>query len=192
MSEPSVVSRILGISGLKLVLGYTALMWLAFAANLFTGGYINRLLAVYPRQLHGLFGLLGSPFAHANWSHIASNTLPFVILATLVLLAVGTRGLMLVLVLGAAGAGLGAWLFSSAGMVVGASGVVFALLGFLLGRAYAQPSLYTWLTAGASLFLYSGMLLGLLKWLPGISWTGHFFGFAAGIAIAVYLRAFLR
>lgn len=192
MGETSAFSRILTAPGLKLVLGSTALIWMAFVANLLTGGYINRLLAVYPRQWHGLFGLLGSPFAHASWSHIVSNTLPFVMLATLVLLAVGTRGLLLVLVLGATGSGLGAWLFSSAGMVVGASGVVFAMLGFLLGRACVQPGLYTWLIAGVSLFLYSGMLLGLFRWLPGISWTGHFFGFATGVAIAVYLRALLR
>lgn len=174
--------------GLKLLLGYIGVVWIAFIGNFITGGYVNKMLAVYPRQLHGLFGLLGSPFAHANWSHLVSNTVPFVMLAALVLLAVGTRGLLLVLVLGAAGSGLGAWLFSSAGMVVGASGVVFALLGFLLGRAYVQPSVQSWLIAGVSLFLYSGVLFSLLKWLPGVSWTGHFFGLVAGVLVAVYVR----
>lgn len=192
MKPFSISGRSPAASGVRLVLACVALMWLAFLINLLSGGYVNRLLAVYPRQWHGLFGLLGSPFAHADWSHIAANTLPFVMLAILVLLAVGTRGLLLVLVLGAAGSGLGAWLFSSAGMVVGASGVVFAMLGFLLGRACVQPSLRSWLIAGVSLFLYSGMLLALLQWLPGISWTGHFFGFAAGVAVAVYLRVPLR
>lgn len=192
MNPFSMSNRSPAASGVRLVLVCIALIWLVFVVNLLTGGYLNRLLAVYPRQWHGLFGLLGSPFAHASWTHIVSNTIPFAVLASLVLLAAGTRGLLLVLLVGATGSGLGAWLLSSADMVVGASGVVFAMLGFLLGRACVQPGLRTWLTAGASLFLYSGMLLALLQWLPGVSWTGHFFGFAAGAAAAVHLRALLR
>lgn len=183
----STLETLINHVGLKLLLGYMGVIWIAFVADFFVGGALSRALSIYPRAGHGLWGLFGSPFAHANLSHIVSNTLPFIFLGGLVLLGAGTRGLLLVLVLGAVGSGLGAWAFSSADRIVGASGVVFAMLGFLLGQAWSKPSLQSWLIAGVSLFVYSGLLWGLLKWLPGVSWTGHFFGLVAGVLVALYV-----
>jgi membrane associated rhomboid family serine protease len=81
--------------------------------------------------------------------------------------------------------GLGIWLFGGANTVhLGASGVIFGLLGALLARAYFERS---WVALGLAVvaaFLYGGMLWGLLPGMPGVSWLGHFFGFFGGVLAA--------
>jgi membrane associated rhomboid family serine protease len=80
--------------------------------------------------------------------------------------------------------GLGVWLIGSPGLHIGASGLVFGYLGFLLLRGYFQrniPSILLSLIVG---FLYGGAIWGVLPTVPGVSWEGHLFGFIGGIIAA--------
>lgn len=126
-------------------------------------------------------------FAHGL---LIANSIPFVVLSLLVALNGGSSMLFPVWVIGALGAGLGIWLFGSSAQVVGASGVVFALNGFLLARSYYSPNLLNIAIASLTLFLYSGVSLSLLDvTATGISWVGHLSGFVAGIFTAPLLTA---
>jgi membrane associated rhomboid family serine protease len=80
--------------------------------------------------------------------------------------------------------GLGVWLFGASGVHVGASGLIFGYLGFLLLRGYFErnfPSILLSLIVG---FLYGGAIWGVLPTQPGISWEGHLFGFIGGVLAA--------
>jgi membrane associated rhomboid family serine protease len=74
--------------------------------------------------------------------------------------------------------------FGSSGIHIGASGVVFGYLGYLLARGYFERSM----TAIAmSLFvgtLYGSLIWGVLPTRVGISWEGHLFGFVGGVLAA--------
>ena len=72
--------------------------------------------------------------------------------------------------------------------MIGASGLVFALLGYLLADAYFNPSLRSWGIAIISFALYGGALFSLFVLLPYISWAAHFWGLVSGIAIAPMIR----
>ena len=84
--------------------------------------------------------------------------------------------------------GLGTWLFGSPGTIhIGASGLVFGYLTYLVARGFFAGRLL-WILGGlAVLVLYGGILWGLLP-RPGISFTGHLFGAIGGILAAWYVH----
>ena len=178
------IKRIVPAAALLLI----AVMWSVFVIDLVLPGVTFNHFGIAPRMLEGLTGIFFAPVLHGGFVHIISNTIPLLVLSALVCLSVGSSQLTLVMFAGAAGSGLGAWIFGSGGFVIGASGVVFALIGYLLADAYFSPSVRSWGIALVSLVLYGSALLSLLVILPYISWAGHFWGLMSGIAIASLLR----
>jgi membrane associated rhomboid family serine protease len=80
---------------------------------------------------------------------------------------------------------MGVWLFGAPHTVhVGASGLIFGYLGYLLARGWFERSVSAMLLGLAALVLYGGVLWGVLPGQRGISWEGHFFGFIGGVAAA--------
>lgn len=167
-----------------------AVMWLVFILDLLLIGFSFNTFGIRPRRIDGLFGLITSPFLHAGLGHIVSNSIALFGTGILVRLAVGTQKLRLIMLLGVIGSGIGTWLFANAGVVVGASGLVYGLLGFLFGHAIFHPSLKSWAIALVSLFLFGGAVLAIFSFNPYISWAAHFWGFASGIAIAMLIKRY--
>jgi membrane associated rhomboid family serine protease len=136
---------------------------------------------IRPRTLAGLSGIVFSPFIHANLAHLVANTVPFLVLATMVALR-GLREFFLVTGLVMVLGGGAVWLFGRPFSVhIGASGLIFGYLGFLLARGVFERSLTAIVLSLVTLFLYGGAIWGLLPLTPGVSWEGHLFGFLAGI-----------
>jgi len=167
-------------------------MWVVFIidALLITTNFNH--LGIQPRTLSGLLGIPLSPFLHANLIHIISNTLPLIIISSILKLSIGSTRLNLVIILSIIGSGLGTWVFSTAGVVVGASGLIYGLIGFLFANAYFNPSFRSWLVAVIAFALYGGTLTSLFIVLPYVSWAGHAWGFISGILIAAYMAPFLK
>ena len=170
------------------------LLWAAELVDrlVFTGGLDA--FGVHPRSMMGLGGILFAPFLHANWAHLIGNTFAFIPLA---FLASSRRvvDVWVVSVVGAAAAGLGAWLFGDPNSVhIGASGVIFAYLGFLLGRGFFERSAGAILLSLFVTFFFGGMLTGVLPVLAGagISWESHLFGFLGGLLVSKVLGDALR
>ena len=90
--------------------------------------------------------------------------------------------------IGLAGGGL-VWVFGSANSVhIGASGIIFGLIGFLLFLGVFRREWKTMIISLVVLVFYGGTLLSLLVYIPGVSWSGHFFGFCAGVVAAWLAR----
>lgn len=166
--------------GIVLLAYGLALMWGLALVDLVSGRQVSSRLGIQPRRLVGLPGILVAPLLHQNLAHLLANSAPLVILGSLVLLW-GLPVLGLVTGLGWLGSGLGSWLLGRPGTRhLGASGLVFAYLGFLLLRGYfdrTPPSLAIALVVG---LFYGGSLWGLLPLQRGKSWIGHGCGFLAG------------
>ena len=161
-------------------------LWASFTANIVAGGDLHA-FGVRPRTIDGLWGILFSPFLHANTAHLVSNTVPFLMLGALVLLR-DARHFIPVTLLSMLGAGLGAWLLGANGSVhIGASGVVFGYFGFLMlagwfARSFGAIALSILVTA-----LWGGLVFGVLPGQPGISWQAHLGGFLGGVLAARWL-----
>jgi membrane associated rhomboid family serine protease len=144
---------------------------------------------IRPRNVDGLWGILAAPLLHVGWLHLAANTLPFVVLGWLVMLR-RVSDFVVVTLLAVLIGGLGVWVFGAGNSVhLGASGLIFGYLGYLLARGYFERSLWAVLVGVVALVLYGGVLWGVLPGQPGISWQGHLFGFIGGVVAARLLAA---
>ncbi|HEY9700484.1 MAG TPA: rhomboid family intramembrane serine protease [Trichocoleus sp.] len=164
-----------------------ALMWIIEIVDVFVfRGGLDR-FGIIPHTLIGLRGILFAPFLHGNFAHLIANTLPFAALGWLVMLRRTADFLevsAIVMLIG----GLGTWLIAPSGTIhIGASGVIFGYLGFLLSRGYFERRFGSILFSIIVGVMYGGLVWGILPGLPGISWQGHLFGFIGGIVAAKLL-----
>ncbi len=176
----------------KLLGASIGVLWLVQLVNWATHGALNA-WGIIPRTLHGLWGILFAPFLHGSWTHLIANTVPLAVLGWMVMLR-RKRDFFYVAAISGLVAGVGTWAFGSlfaAGTAVhiGASSIVFGLLGYLLSRGVFERKAGAILGGVAALFLYGGALWGLLPGQTGISWEGHLFGLIGGIIAARYLAS---
>ncbi len=142
---------------------------------------------IRPRSEEGLLGILLAPLLHLGFGHLVANTLPAVVLGYLVLASGIGRGLAATAVIWLA-SGLGVWLFSPPQSVtIGASGLIFGWLTYLLLRGFFTRSAWEVILGIALFLLHGSALLGVLPGQPGISWQAHLFGALGGALAAVLL-----
>ncbi|NET32309.1 MAG: rhomboid family intramembrane serine protease [Cyanothece sp. SIO1E1] len=163
--------------------GFAALLWGLEIVDLLLGGALNR-FGIRPRSLDGLWGILWAPLLHGNFGHLMANTVPLLVLGWFVMLRETTDFFVVTLITMVVG-GLGTWLLGHPNSIhIGASGLVFGYFGFLLLRGYFERSIVSMIFSAVVMFLYGGLLWGVLPSQPGISWEGHLFGFLGGILAA--------
>jgi membrane associated rhomboid family serine protease len=161
--------------------------WLTFAANAITGGVLLS-FGIVPRTLAGLRGILFAPFLHANLQHLVSNTIPFLVLGWLVMLR-DRRHFGRVTLAAVLGSGLVSWLFGAPGsMHIGASGVIFGYLGFLMVSGWYARTIASVLLSVGVTAAWGGLVFGVLPTVPGVSWQGHLGGFIGGVLAARAMR----
>ena len=142
---------------------------------------------VEPQQTDGLLGIVFAPLLHGSWEHLIGNTLPLLVLGFLVLLS-GVRLWLQVTVIVWVVAGVGTWLVAPPNTIhLGASVLIFGWLVFLLMRGFVSGRIGQILLGLLILFLYGGVLWGVLPGQPGISWQGHLFGELGGAIAALVL-----
>ncbi|MDF2378037.1 MAG: rhomboid family intramembrane serine protease [Verrucomicrobiales bacterium] len=168
---------------LALLFGAVAIAWGLEIFDTLLFGFLDR-FGIQPRSLSGLPGIATSPFLHLGFGHLLSNTLPFLVLGGVVL--IGGRKVFLTATLFILSVGgMALWTLGPAATNhVGASGLIFGYLGFLLARGLVEKSAFWIIVSIVTLVLYGGMLNGVLPGQPGISWQGHLFGFFAGLLAA--------
>jgi len=143
---------------------------------------------IRPRTERGLWGILASPFLHGGFDHLIGNSVPFLILGWLTMFRERWH-FALVTVMAMLLGGLGVWTFGATGSVhIGASGVIFGYLGFLLLSGFFERRFGAILVSLGVGVAYGGLVWGVSPSRPGISWEGHLFGFLAGI-LAAYVAA---
>lgn len=145
---------------------------------------------VHPRTVGGLVGIPLMPFLHAGFGHLLSNTIPLAILLTLL---AGSRSSswQVVAAIVLLGGGL-LWCFGrSSATHVGASGLVYGLIAFLIVAGLLERRLVSLGVAILVGFLYGTTLIfGVLpSFQQHISWDGHLFGALAGALIAYLQRS---
>jgi membrane associated rhomboid family serine protease len=167
--------------------GALAAFWAVFVVNTLLGGSLL-VFGVIPRTIVGLRGILFAPFLHANLNHIVANSIPFVVLGWMVMLR-DQRHFIPVTVAAMVGSGLTAWLLGAPGSVhIGASGVIFGYLGFLMLSGWYARSVGSILISLVVTVLWGSLALGVMPGTPGISWQAHIGGFIGGVLAARSFR----
>ena len=145
---------------------------------------------IKPRDLDGAWGIAVAPLLHANLPHLATNTMALLLLGGLVAV-IGRREWLTVTALGWLGSGLGVWALGRPAIHIGASGLVFAFLGFLLLRGWYQRSAGSIVLSLGVYWAFGEALRDTLPFTtdnPSISWEAHLFGLLCGAAAAALLR----
>ncbi|MFC0315883.1 rhomboid family intramembrane serine protease [Gordonia phosphorivorans] len=146
------------------------------------GDYALDQEGIAPRSVSGLTGILWAPFLHVDFAHLIANAIPGAILGFLLLLA--GRFLAVTAVVWVV-SGFGVWLLAPAGTVtVGASGIVFGWLTYLLVRGLFNRHIWQVLGGLVLLAVYGGMLWGVLPQGGTVSWQGHLCGALGGVLAA--------
>jgi len=140
-------------------------------------------LGLVPRSLTGLLGIVAMPFLHGNFGHLSSNTLPLTVLLGLMVLSRPRPWSTLIILTLISGVAL--WLFGRPALHIGASGLIYALMGFLIAAGILERRLISAAVALVVGLTYGMSIIGgILPWQPGVSWEGHLFGLIAGAALA--------
>lgn len=167
-----------------------ALMWLVQLVDAILPGSFTG-FGLRSWDLSGLGGIVVGPLLHADWAHLIGNTVPLLVLGSLVAVE-GARRFWTVTAFAAVVGGLGTWLVNAPGaLTVGASGLVFGYFGYTVMRVFAPGRvahrvLYA-IVALIVIGLYGGsMLAGVVGVREGISWQAHLFG-AIGGGLAAFV-----
>jgi membrane associated rhomboid family serine protease len=181
------MSRPIGNAGV--LLGFLAVMWVLELIDSVVLGSRLDAAGIRPRDLDQWWAIFAAPFLHGGLAHLVANTVPLLVLGWLVLLR-GAGIFAAVSLAAIVVGGVGVWLLGRPGSIhLGASGVVFGYLGYLLLRGYFERSFGAIAVALLVAVIYGGALFGVLPGQRGISWEGHLFGFLGGVAAARVLTS---
>lgn len=165
---------------LQVILLFVAALYVVEMFDQLSGGRLQRIGGVEPREADGLDGILFAPVLHGSWGHLLANTAPLLVFGFLLLLAGARRWITVTAVVWLV-AGAGVWLTGVAGTIhIGASVLVFGWLSYLLLRGVFSRHPGQLALGLLLLLIYGGVLWGVLPGQPGISWQGHLFGAVGG------------
>jgi membrane associated rhomboid family serine protease len=168
------------------VLAFVSLIWCVFIVGHVLPFRLES-FGITPRTIRGLAGIPAAPFLHENLAHLISNTVPLTVL--LILLAGSKpRSWAIVISIVLLGGAL-LWMFGRTANHIGASGLIFGLIAYLLVSGFREMRFVPMVIAIIVGFFYGGTLASgvLPSWGSHISWEGHLFGAIAGVVIAVLM-----
>ena len=165
---------------------FVVLLWLIKLTEVFFNFDFSN-YGVLPRHTEGLIGIITSPLIHADFEHLISNSIPFLILGAGLIYFYKELALK-VFVLIYFLTGFWLWLGGRENYHIGASGVVYGLITFLFFSGILRK--HTGLMALSMLvvFLYGGLVWGIFPLFKVISWEAHLFGSLSGILCAFVFR----
>jgi len=166
---------------LFVMVGILAILWLVQLANVADHYGLTNSYGIRPRDVHSLPYLLTAPFLHVSFTHIESNSGPLFIFGFLAAYRgvgrfLSLTGLVIVT------SGLAAWLFGDPGTIaVGASGVVFGYLGYILVRGFFDRRGID-IMIGAVMALCFAYQFTVLLPKAGVGYQAHIGGLVGGLA----------
>jgi len=171
----------------RIALGFVALIWLIQVLNWGLDLELGR-FGVRPRELAGLPGILLAPLLHGGFVHLATNSLPLLVLGTGMLYLYPNSAFKVIPAI-YLGPGIAVWLFARAPSVhVGASGLIYGLVGYIFVAGVIRRDRRAIAASLLVAFLYGSTVWGVLPIEPGVSWQTHLAAALIGLALAVALR----
>ena len=176
------ISKRYFLESLRFPVFFVGLMWVVHILKSIVGLSLAN-FGVLPREIYGLKGILTSPFIHGDMQHLISNSVPMLMLLTMIFIfyrKVAIKSFVVIYLL----TGAAVWLFAHDAFHIGASGVVYGLVSFVFWSGVFRRNIKSIVLSLIVVVLYSGYFYGILPNQTGISWESHLFGALAGILAA--------
>lgn len=184
-THPTATAR--AVTAGVVMVAWVGLLWLLEGIDVATSHSLDS-HGVSPRDPAELADIVPSAFLHSGWDHVASNSVPLLVLGFIAALG-GIRRFAAVVLVVIVTVSLGVWLTAPPNTVtLGASGVVFGLFGYLLVRGFVDRRPLDIVVGVIIAAVYGSLLWGVLPTDSGISWQGHLFGLIGGVAAAFAFR----
>ena len=170
---------------------FTISLWLIHLSQTISGfdlGYWG----IYPRETMGLRGIIFAPLLHGDWAHLASNSVPFMVMMVMIIYfypRVALRSFLILYFI----SGFLVWIFARTGVFhIGLSYVVYGLVSFVFWTGVFRRSIRSIVLALFIVTFYSGMIAGVIPSTEvlqkNISWESHLIGGIVGIFIAYFFK----
>lgn len=142
---------------------------------------------IMPRSLKGLIGIITAPLIHADINHLASNSVPVLLLTTGLFYFYKNASLKVMLILYFA-PGLLVWLVGREAYHIGASGLIYGLVTFIFFSGVIRRDPRSISLSLIVTFLYGSLIWGVLPLDGKISWESHLAGAAVGFICAFIFK----
>jgi len=143
---------------------------------------------IFPRTVSGLQGIIFSPFIHADIEHLYNNSIPLLILLA-ALQYFYARQSFAIIGYGIILSGLITWIIGRESYHIGASGLIYVLVGFIFFKGI-QTQYYRLVALSLAVILvYGGMVWYVFPKVDStISWEGHLAGLVTGFFLSVFYK----
>lgn len=160
-------------------------LWVLEIIDTILLGLLDR-FGIHAQEPMGWVGIFFAPFLHAGFGHLIANSIPLLVLGFLILVGRGGAFRMLWSTLvSTVSSGLAAWILTPAHtIVVGASGVVFGWLTYLMARGFFARDVKSIVISVLVFLLYGSVLWGVFPTQVGVSWQAHLGGAIGGVFAA--------
>lgn len=170
-----------------IILGFVAALYVLELIDTIMNNRLDS-LGIESRSFDGLWGILFAPLLHFGWDHLLANTIPLLVLGFVLLLSGIKRAISVTAIVWVVG-GVGVWLVAPSNTItLGASGLVFGWLAYLLVRGLFTRNWLDIVVGVVMLVLYGSILWGVFPGQESVSWQGHLFGAVGGV-LAAWLLA---
>lgn len=138
-------------------------------------------LAIKPLDFDSLWNIGTSWLTHENFEHYKNNMIILSQLLLVFLLVEKNKSILILLILFS---GFFTWLLGGSGLHLGASGLIFALIGYMFLSIFRNIWYLIFIIVMSSQLFYI-VFHGLIP-SQEISFSGHFGGFISGLLIAYF------
>lgn len=169
-----------------IAVSFALLLWLVKIVE-YLGDFDFARFGINPRLAEGLAGILFAPFIHGSFAHLFANTAPIIVIGSLLLYGY-PRAAKVLLATAWLGGGFAVWLFARDAYHIGASGLAFGMLFFVLVIGILRWDRRAIALSLVVFLLYGGMIWGIFPAEREISFESHLAGASIGAVLAFLLR----
>jgi membrane associated rhomboid family serine protease len=142
---------------------------------------------LFPRSIYGLLGIFLTPFLHSDFNHLISNSPPLLILGTVIIYFYRDLAYKTIIFIWLV-SGMGVWIIARSSYHIGASGLIYGIASFLFLSGMIRKDYRLAAISLLVIFLYGGLVWGVLPIFPKVSWEYHLLGGLSGLLAAIIYR----
>ena len=144
---------------------------------------------IFPHSRYGFWAIITAPFVHSNWEHLYGNCGSLLVLGSGLFYFYSKSAYQIFFTIWILG-GLGLWLGGRETYHIGASGIIYGLIIFLLAGSIIRKNRPLGAISFLVVLFYGGFIWGILPLKPNLpySWEAHLWGSLAGLATTFLFR----